>query len=375
MGDKIIMNIFNYFIKIFGNIYYFFVKFKKINKNKIVFISRLDDNKTLDFNMLEAEINKYINNAKCFFLCKRIEKYSDDFIGNIIFTIKCLNHLANAKVCITDSFTISVSTVKHKKELKIIQIWHSMGAIKKFGWQSVGKESGRDLNTAKILKMHNNYDYIISGSKNMTNYFRRAFNQPKEKFLNYGLPRIDYLINNKNKLPQKIYKDYPNLKNKINVLYVPTFRKTKTDNTIKLINAFDFKDKNLIVKSHANQELKVNNKVLTCDKYKAIDLLTIADYVITDYSGIAIEAAAINKKILFYLYDYNEYNKSNGINLNFFKEFPNLSFKSENELLKIINDDKYDIEELYKYKNKYIEVQDATSTKKICDLVKRCIEV
>ena len=44
--------------------------------------------------------------------------------------------------------------------------------------------------------MHKNYDYIISGSEAMTKYFMQAYGYPKNKFLNYGLPRMDYLLNN-----------------------------------------------------------------------------------------------------------------------------------------------------------------------------------
>ena len=118
----------------------------------------------------------------------------------LTFSSFFLNNLSNAKVCITDSFIPAISCVKHKKDLKIIQIWHSMGAIKKFAYQSIGTESGRDDRTAKILNMHRNYNYIISGSNEMTKYFSKAFDYDKKYFLNYGLPRMDYLIQNENKL-------------------------------------------------------------------------------------------------------------------------------------------------------------------------------
>ena len=84
-------------------------------------------------------------------------------------------------------------------------------------------------------------------------------------------------------------------------------------------------------------------------------MICIADYIITDYSGIAIEAAILNKKTLYYVFDYEEYDKNTGINIDLFKEMPNCCFKDAKKLCK------------------YIDVKDGTSTKKICDLIIKCL--
>lgn len=363
---------FNYIIRLGCRFIYFFMKFKKINKNKVVFLSRLSDNKTLDFKLLEKELSKN-KNIEIIFLCKRIENLSDNIISNFIYTLKCLYHLADAKVCVTDTYSLAVSAVNHKKDLKIIQIWHSMGAIKKFGLQSVGNKSGRSKKTARVLGMHKNYDYIISGSEAMTKYFMQAYGYPKSNFLNYGLPRMDYLLNNHLDVKKKILKKYPVLKKKQNILYVPTFRTTGEDGTMDIINNVNFDKYNLIVKGHANQALKFNDKVLGCDSFGALDLICIADYIITDYSGIAIEAAILNKKTLYYVFDYEEYDKNTGINIDLFKEMPKCCFKDAKKLCEYIEKDSYDMNTLIKYKNKYIDVKDGTSTKKIVDLINKCL--
>ncbi len=368
------MAVINYLIKYGCRFIYFFMKFKKVDNNKVVFISRLDSKKTLDIKLLEEKLKEENKNIKCVFLCKRVTSITEDFFGNIKYTLSCLCNLANAKVCVTDSFVPAISVVHHKKSLKIIQIWHSMGAIKKFAYQSVGNTSGRDIKEAKILNMHGNYDYIISGSKEMTKYFSEAFGYSEKYFLNYGLPRMDYLLKNEKKLKNKILKDYPILNKKKNVLYAPTFRTTNDDKTIELIKNIDFNKYNLIVKSHARQDLKTNDQVLSCEKYSALDLLCVSDYVITDYSGIAIEAAIINKKTLYYVFDYEKYQKNNGINIDLYKEMKGCVFKDAHDLCSFLDKDKYDMEVLYKYKNKYIDVQDGSSTQKIVDLIFKCME-
>ena len=86
------------------------------------------------------------------------------------------------------------------------------------------------------MNMHKNYDAIISGSAAMTVHFAKAFNYDEKYFLNYGLPRIDYLLKEKDNLCKKIYKEYPKLRKKPVVMYAPTFRTDKKNNLVKLIN-------------------------------------------------------------------------------------------------------------------------------------------
>ena len=76
---------------------------------------------------------------------------------------------------------MAISVVHHKKELKVIQIWHSMGAIKKFGLQV--KKDKREEMEARIMHMHENYDVIVSSSKAMTPYFAEAFGYSEDKFI------------------------------------------------------------------------------------------------------------------------------------------------------------------------------------------------
>ena len=360
--------------RIILNIIYFFLKLFPTNKNKITFLSRQDNNITLDMKLIKEELLKENKNLKLVFLCKRFDNIKKHFISYGFYTIKTMYHVATSHVCIVDSYSLPISVLKHKKDLKVMQIWHAMGAIKKFGYQTVGKTSGRKTSVSKELRMHKNYDKIISGSSAMTKYFMEAYGYEMEYFLNYGLPRMDYLLNNKNKLRQDVLKKYKGLSKKTNILYAPTFRTTNDNETSALIDSIDFDKYNLIVKSHKNQEIKLNNKnIYTCDEYTALELIPICDYLITDYSAIAIEAAILDKKTYYYVFDYEKYKENNGLNIDLYKEMPGCVFDNAKTLIKTLEKNNYDMDVLYKYKNKYIEVQDGTSTKKIVEYILKWI--
>ena len=339
---------------------YFFLKIFK-TKDQIVFISRQSNKPSLDFIMLREELLQQNKNLKTIFLTKKVEKNIKSVLLNTIMTFRQMYYLATSKICIIDGYNISVSVLKHKKNLKIFQIWHSLSAIKKFGYQSLNTKKSKKI--AKIMHMHKNYDYITTGSKEMTKYFKKAFNYPEKNFVPIGLPRIDYIINNEKNIKDNILKTYPNIKNKKIILYAPTFRNENNYKIDKLINEIDLNKYNLIVKLHPNMNYEIkNNKVFTCEKFSAFDLITVADFVITDYSAISVEAAAILKPVFLYTYDIEEYSKNPGLNLDLEKELENCVYKDAKKLYKQLNEKKYDQKIIKKYKEKYIPNKNITKT-------------
>ena len=66
---------------------------------------------------------------------------------------------------------------------------------------------------------------------------------------------------------------------------------------------------NLIISLHPKDIAKKDDKVICIDrkKYSTLDFIRVSDYVITDYSAVAIESCILNKKVIFYVYDYDEY--------------------------------------------------------------------
>ena len=64
----------------------------------------------------------------------------------------------------------------------------------------------------------------------------------------------------------------------------------------------------LIVKGHPIQPLATDDPaVQNCPDFRAVDLLAVCDYLITDYSAIALEGAVLNCPTYYFVYDYEEY--------------------------------------------------------------------
>ncbi len=354
------------------NTIYFFVKICP-TKNKVVMLSRQSNKPNVDFLLIQKEILRRTNNVEVKVLCKVLKKNLLDRIDYSFYILKCMYHIATAKVCILDGYSIPISILKHKKNLEVIQIWHASGAIKKFGYQSLDKKEGRGTGIARIMNMHKNYSHVMAPSSITAKFYEEAFGVKSDKIFINGLPRLDYIISEelgKEKLDE-FYKQYPNYKDKKTILYVPTFRKN-TDNEIgikKLIKHIDYEKYNLIIKLHPLDKSKDINEYIVDKKYNTFDLLKIADYIITDYSAIAFEAILLNKPLYFYVYDINEYQEARGLNIDLFKEMNNSTSINIKEIIKTIENNKYDYEELEVFKNKYIENLDTNNTKRLVEFV------
>lgn len=392
------MQIILYLIKFHLISVYFFIKLIFKQKKQVLFLSRQFDNLSLNYQMIIDELKK--NNINYKYVCKKVDTSINDsirtngnysstklLIKNFFYNIKGsllyyfslykqMRLISQSKVIIVDGYNLPLCLLKHKKETKVIQLWHALGAIKKFGYQSIGKKDGVSRVVAKILKMHANYDYIISGSSGMNKYFSEAFNTNIEKVLPIGTPTVDYLkIANKD-IQKKIYIKYPIMKDKINVLYSPTFRNNNGYNLTELVEYFDFNKYNLIITFHPKVNNIISDNRIICidnNEFSTFDILKVCDYVITDYSALMIDAVIAQKKILLYVYDYEEYSIDNGLNIDLLKDFPNLTKKSAKEIIDIIVNNKYDFDELEKFREKYTPNIKESSTIKIVELIKRCL--
>ncbi|MDE5538995.1 MAG: CDP-glycerol glycerophosphotransferase family protein, partial [Bacilli bacterium] len=251
------MTAFLYIFKYHLKFIYFFLKIFTKPKKQIFFLSRQSNTPSLNYKLLISYIEKQDPSVSIKISCKKVSTglnkvlHSSNKSIKVIPTIlselrECLKYyfllykqmyyIATSKVIITDGYNILISTLKHKKDTKIIQMWHALAAIKQFGCESIGKKDGMAPNTAKILEVHNHYDYILAGSDAMIEPFSAAFNTEISKILPIGTPYIDYLLTKKVD-KKNIYKNYPELKKKPVILYSPTFRRNGHDAINEVISS------------------------------------------------------------------------------------------------------------------------------------------
>ena len=321
-------------------IYCFFKLLK--TKNKVVLISRQSNNISGDFRMLGDEL-KSKHNLQVVYLCRTLDGGVDSTIftkisyGFHMFTQ--MYHLATSKVCVLDSYSPVVCILNHKKSLKIVQIWHSIGVMKKFGWQIIGNQEGSSETIAKVMKMHRNYDVIYCAGEKCKQVLIEGFNADDSKMRVFPLPRVD-LLKDKNYIAEtkeKIYQKYPQLKEKETVLYAPTFRKNEegfNDSFNKLVECFDFDKYNLVVKLHPLTNVEFDESKVIADKdFSTFQMMCCADKFISDYSCMIYEAGIMGIPLYFYNYDMDLYENNRGLEIDY-NILPGFKAGNANELVK-----------------------------------------
>ena len=353
----------------------------KKNKKRVAIISRESNQKTLDIRLLEEELLRRGIEVKtlCRLLTKEKSLKAAGYMGHIL---KQEAEILRSDVVVLDTYCIPASLLPHRKGTKIVQIWHALGAIKKFGWQTVGKEDGTSPKTARLMRMHRGYDHVVCASDITAGHFCEAFDVSRDRIAKYGLPRIDHIRSvalgkDRQMMADRIYGRYPDLKGKKIVLYAPTFRRNGTDDGGRLVKALEAAGHSVVVKLHPlyrNADAQRAGSAVYDDEFTSYEWLSVADVIISDYSSLVIEASLAGKPLYLYLYDIDGYSSSTGLNIDFSREpVAPYAFTDAEELAAAIDRD-YDINALNEFRDRYIDidtgsVDEGYCTSKLADFI------
>jgi CDP-ribitol ribitolphosphotransferase len=348
-------------------------------RSRIAFLSRQGDEPSLDFKLLAAALHTHLPDWEIAESCYRD---SGSTLKRIKGTLRQLRLVATARLCIVDGYTPAVSIPRLSEDTVVIQLWHALGAFKRFGWQAVGTSRGRTQAQARGLCMHRNYTAIMAGGDGARLAFAQAFSCPEDKVIALGLPRMDYLLDKRlsggrRDVSATVVAQHPQLVGgRTNILFAPTFRRDTSRADVEryvwdLASHLPAKTSNLILSFHplsnhrgevaartgssgdqsadqggglpvSQSEAFPSNSpvpIFHIPHTRGIDLLEIADYVITDYSAIAFEAALLRRKVLFYVPDIADYRRSPGLNIDVEELFPLITFEDATSLVEFLQRD------------------------------------
>lgn len=360
----LIIKVFVLFIKVL----YSPMKLRK-NKNKIVWFSRQSDEKSEDIKRLSDMINKLSPETIQVFRLKKLKDESGLSLSYVFSIFVDMWELSNASIAVADTYSIPLSCLNHKNALKKIQIWHALGAVKKFSLQAVGKTQGRNEAVSKAMCMHKNYDVVIAPSEATAKFYCEAFGCTEDKIRIASLPRVDEILNGDCRKDEFLQSN-PDFNNKRIILYTPTFRTNDDVYAEKIFGAFsEVGDIKLVVKAHPLSKLSQNPKYQINGDFSTYDLMKIADGIITDYSACAFEGSLLNKPMWFYVPDYEIYKAEQGLNVDVLNELPSISFSDEKMLVKDISSNNYDLSLIKQFSNKYVKNKNADNTEMLARII------
>lgn len=199
-----------------------------------------------------------------------------------------------------------------------LQTWHSSLRLKMVeGDAKLGEEYIHNAkNDSKKI------DYILSGCEKSSEIIKRAF-WYEGAILEYGTPRIDYLINQNKNLSEILLNKMRLRKEYRYVLYAPTFREgdcldAYNVNFELLLEGLEkrFGSRWLVLyRLHPNQAGRISMEDLPdccidMTLYPDMqELLMVSDVLVTDYSSSMFDFAYLQKMCILYMSDYDNYIK------------------------------------------------------------------
>ena len=302
--------------------------------------------------------------------------------------IKYFYYLAKSKFwivnCKLPSYCIK------KDEQVYIQTWHGT-PLKRLAHDIETKDDitfyrskmSRDEMTKSYDVDVAKYNYLISPNEYSSEIFESCFKIDKEKIKEYGYPRNDYLVNITNEEIDKLKIKYNIPTDKKVILYAPTWRDNKFNEKgyiYELKVDFNkwkdmlgdeyvviFKPHYLI--SNKFKDIKLDNFLFSFDENVDInELYVMSDLLITDYSSVFFDYAILNRPILFYMYDLEEYrDELRGFYLDINKELPGKITIDEDELLSVIKNENYKEydEKLKEFRKTYNDLEDGKASQRV----------
>ncbi|WP_195972252.1 bifunctional glycosyltransferase/CDP-glycerol:glycerophosphate glycerophosphotransferase [Clostridium thermobutyricum] len=293
---------------------------------------------------------------------------------------------SRAKYIVLDDYYRQIYGLKFRKKAEVIQVWHACGAFKKFGFSSIGKGDGNPKEFEE--RAHSAYTKVITSSKNIIPKYAEAFNISEKNILPLGVPRTDILLDEAYRLYKKndLEENYPEIKGKKIILYAPTFRgNTKQRQNFKLeLNPVQLlkgisEDYVLILKLHPSVKNGINdvvipkeleNRVINMNSSTEInDLIIASEIVITDYSSVVFEASLLEKKIIMYAYDKNEYLAERDFYYDYDSFVPGIIAEKNEDIIRIINENEFDLKKVREFRDKFFDDCDGQASKRFVETI------
>lgn len=287
--------------------------------------------------------------------------------------------LGRADYIFVDDFHPLIYTVKFHDKQELIQVWHACGAFKTVGYSRAGKKGGPFFDSL----VHRNYTKATVSSETDIPFYAEAFGIKETNILPTGVPRTDIFFDEqyKTRIINHMNRELPIIQGKKVVLFAPTFRGAGANSAhypffkinIQALAEYCYNNNAVVLfKMHPF----VKNKFVIPNQYKDIfqdvanyrevnDILFITDILITDYSSLIYEYSIMEKSMLFYAFDLEDYISTRDFYEPYESFVPGKIVKTFDQLIDALNHNDFEQHKVKPFLDKHFKYQDGRSSERI----------
>lgn len=360
---------------------------RPVQKNKAVFI--------------EANLSSLSNSLK--FLYQEMEKSGEfqvavhclreAFVSKYTYirnAIGCLKDMADAEYIFLCEGSRLVSCITPRRETVIAQLWHGCGAFKRFGFSTSDLLFGGNRRENTKYSYYKNYDCVTVSSPEVVWAYQEAMNLPQESetIRPLGVSRTDVFFREdfRKAAKERILEQVPDTAGKKILLYAPTFRgsvgNAKAPDELDLCKMKESLGEAycLLIKHHP--VVKARPKIPEAaagfaydvsDLCTIEDLICVSDLCISDYSSLVFEYSLMQRPMIFFAYDLEEYGDWRGFYYDYHELTPGPVVKTTEEMIDLVRqgEEGFDMEKVRQFREKFMKACDGHATERILETVRR----
>lgn len=294
---------------------------------------------------------------------------------------KFANAIYRSKAVVLDDYSYFLRDYDISQDHHVIQLWHACGAFKKFG------ADGTNMLPVVDGLYHRRYDMVSVSSEDVRGIYAHAFGISVDRVQALGVPRTDVFYDQayRKNATSSVFATLPQLDGKRVILYAPTFRDAPYPRRHFVPN-IDFNELSkrlpenttLVLRPHpvmTDPILPVEyENIFEVRDVSTQDLMFVADLLVTDYSSVIFEYSLLNKPMLFFCYDFDDYDRD--FYLDYDNDLPGKLIKTQEELIEAFTDEQTfeHRPETEDFRAKYMNACDGHSTKRVAEYIRSLLD-
>ena len=305
------------------------------------------------------------------------EMYGYGLRGKLLYALRmarAMYHLRTAGLVVLDNAWLPVHVAPHPARTTVVQVWHAVGALKRFGVDTVPppREPERSF-------LHRHYDWVVASGEASRGPWSRALRTHLDRVLALGSPRTDLLVDPGALAASKarVLASYPALRGRRVVTYAPTFRgrgrgkePARGLDAPRLRAALVPTDV-LVLKSHPNLDFGLVDTAgfdaVIAPSDDMNDILAATDILVTDYSSSIFEYALLRRPLVLLVPDLEAYEREPGMYLDYRTEMIGTQVRSTDEVAAAIAAEAFDLTPYDAFITRHLGSPDGRSSQRFVD--------
>ena len=293
--------------------------------------------------------------------------------------------LARADVIFLDDSFYPIYSLSFPGNVRIVQLWHASGAFKTVGYSRFAATGMPPFNP--YGPTHKNTTHVIVSSEFDVPFYAEALGVPEASVHPTGIPRMDRFFDpaTRDAALAAAREAIPQIAGHKVWLFAPTFRGDTVATSSYDVDRIDVatlhrvaveKDAVVLFKMHPFVRDRVAIPPAFADRLieasevamDVNDLLFSVDLLITDYSSIVFEYSVLDRPMLFFAYDLDEYGSERDFYVPFAEFVPGRIVRTFPELVDAIEREDFEFEKVAPFARRHFAHLDGSSTDRVIDM-------